>query len=181
MRRDERPLARNRRETGWVYRSERRGANVTGGSAGPGFEREIDRGVRRERAHDRMARADLDALLLTGGPNPSYFADASGRQREAQEVVERITREAVDAIEPGVSVAEVARETEDALDALDVPTTARISRLAGRVGHSLGLQVTELPSLDIGSERAFERGWYSRSNPRSPPSTGRSTSRRTSS
>jgi Xaa-Pro aminopeptidase len=94
--------------------------------------------------------ADYSRAGVVGGP--------SERQREAQEAVERITREAVEAIEPGAPMAAVARGAEAAVDALDLPTTARLSRLAGRVGHSLGRQVTELPSLDAGSTRTFEPG-----------------------
>jgi Xaa-Pro aminopeptidase len=55
-------------------------------------------------------------------------------------------------------MADVAREAEAALDGLDLPVTARLSRLAGRIGHSLGLQVTELPSLHTGSDRTFRSG-----------------------
>jgi Xaa-Pro aminopeptidase len=52
----------------------------------------------------------------------------------------------------------VAREADAAVDDLDLPATAHLSRLAGRVGHSLGLQVTELPSLNAESGGTFEPG-----------------------
>ena len=94
--------------------------------------------------------ADYSRAGVVGGP--------SERQREAQTEVERITREALRAIEPGVPIAAVARGAEAAIDALDLPITRRLSRLAGRVGHSLGLQVTELPSLYPGTDVRFEPG-----------------------
>ena len=94
--------------------------------------------------------ADYSRAGVVGGP--------SERQREAQAAVERITRAAVDAVEPGALMADVARGAEAAVDDLDLPVTARLSRLAGRVGHSLGLQVTELPSLAAASTGTFEPG-----------------------
>jgi len=94
--------------------------------------------------------SDFSRAGVVGGP--------SRRQREAQRAVRRITRHAVDAIEPGVSTSEVASEADTAIDDLDLPTTAHLSRLAGRVGHSLGLQVTELPSLGAGNDGTFEPG-----------------------
>jgi Xaa-Pro aminopeptidase len=94
--------------------------------------------------------SDFSRAGVVGGP--------SERQREAQRAVRRITREAVTAIEPGAPMSRVAREADAAVDALDLPVTEHLSRLAGRVGHSLGLQVTELPSLAAGTEGTFEPG-----------------------
>jgi Xaa-Pro aminopeptidase len=94
--------------------------------------------------------SDYSRAGVVGGP--------SERQREAQRAVHRITRETVDAIEPGVPMSGVAREADAAVDDLDLPATAHLSRLAGRVGHSLGLQVTELPSLNAESGGTFEPG-----------------------
>lgn len=94
--------------------------------------------------------SDYSRAGVVGGP--------SDRQREAQRAVHRITREAVDAIAPGVPISGVARKAEASVEALDLPVTAKLSRLAGRVGHSLGLQVTELPSLVLESEGTFEPG-----------------------
>lgn len=74
----------------------------------------------------------------------------------------------------------VAREAEAAVEDLDLPITARLSRLAGRVGHSLGLQVTELPSLNAESEGTFEPGTALTVEP-AFATEGRSTARRTSS
>lgn len=116
---------------------------------------------------DRAVEAG-DMVWIDGGcAVDGYFSDysragvlggPSERQHEAQRAVRRVTREAVEAIAPGVPMADVAREAEAALDGLDLPVTARLSRLAGRIGHSLGLQVTELPSLHAGSDRTFRSG-----------------------
>ncbi|MEF8840268.1 MAG: M24 family metallopeptidase [Haloarculaceae archaeon] len=125
--------------------------------------------------YDRTASGGSDRVVedgamvwIDGGcAVDSYFSDfsragvvggPSERQREAQRAAHRITHEAVETIAPGVPMSRVASEAEAALDALDLPITARLSRLAGRVGHSLGRQVTELPSLDAGSEGTFRPG-----------------------
>jgi Xaa-Pro aminopeptidase len=125
--------------------------------------------------YDRTASGGSDRVIeegsmvwIDGGcAVDGYFSDysragvvggASERQREAQRAVHRITEAAVDAIEPGVPMSRVAREADAAVDDLDLPVTAHLSRLAGRVGHSLGLQVTELPSLNAESEGTFEPG-----------------------
>lgn len=94
--------------------------------------------------------SDFSRAGVVGGPTE--------RQRGAQRAAHRITTEAVEAIEPGVRISAVARAAETAVDGLDLPITARLSRLAGRVGHSLGLQVTELPSIGTGTDGTFEPG-----------------------
>lgn len=122
-------------------------------TASGGSERAVDRGemvwIDGGCAVDGYV-SDFSRAGVVGGP--------SDRQHEAQRAIHRITREAVDAIAPGVPMSSVAREAEAAVDDLDLPITARLSRLAGRVGHSLGLQVTELPSLGTGAEGTFQPG-----------------------
>jgi Xaa-Pro aminopeptidase len=94
--------------------------------------------------------SDYSRAGVVGGP--------SERQRAAQRAVHEITRDTVEAIEPGASIASVAERSEAAVESLDVPVTAALSRQAGRIGHALGLQVTELPSLNPTSERTFRPG-----------------------
>jgi len=125
--------------------------------------------------YDRTASGGSDRAVEAGGmvwidggcAVDGYFSDFSragvaggpdDRGREAQRAVHRITREAVESIEPGVPMSRVAGAAEAAIDDLDLPIASRLSRLAGRVGHSLGLQVTELPSLDPGTDGTFEPG-----------------------
>lgn len=94
--------------------------------------------------------SDYSRAGVIGGP--------SDRQREAQQAIHEITRDTVDAIEPGASIATVSRQAEAAVQALDLPVTAYLSEQAGRIGHALGLQVTELPSLSANTDRSFEPG-----------------------
>lgn len=109
-----------------------------------------------------------DMVWIDGGCSvDGYYSDysragviggSSSDQRSAHEQIHQITQAAVDAIEPGVRLADVATEAEQAIDALDVPITSRLSKQAGRIGHSLGLQITELPSVSAASEHTFEPG-----------------------
>jgi Xaa-Pro aminopeptidase len=116
---------------------------------------------------DRPVRAGDMVWIDCGCAVDGYWSDysragvvggASARQREAQRAVRELTREAVAAIEPGVTMSSVARRAEGAIESLDLPVTDRVSRRAGRMGHGLGLQVTELPSLCADTDRTFEPG-----------------------
>jgi len=84
--------------------------------------------------------ADFSRAGIVGGP--------SDRQLAAQAQVNAITMSAVTMLRPGVQVAEVAAYCDDALARLGLPITSSVSGLAGRVGHGLGLAVTEPPSLN---------------------------------
>ena len=64
---------------------------------------------------------------------------ATAEQRDAQARLHEITTRGVEAIGPGTTTGEVARVCNAALANLDLPVTATISGLAGRVGHGLGL------------------------------------------
>jgi Xaa-Pro aminopeptidase len=84
--------------------------------------------------------ADFSRAGIVGGP--------SDRQLAAQAQVNAITMSAVTMLCPGVQVVEVAAYCGDALARLGLPITSSVSGLAGRVGHGLGLAVTEPPSLN---------------------------------
>lgn len=94
--------------------------------------------------------ADFSRAGVVGGP--------TAEQQAAHEHIHRITQAVIDTIEPGVQLSVVARQAEREIDALTCPITSRLSRQAGRIGHALGLQVTELPSLSPSAEQAFESG-----------------------
>ncbi len=85
-----------------------------------------------------------------------YFSDfgragviggASALQESAQREIHRITRMGIEMMRPGTPVAEIAARCNEAVRALELPITSNISELAARVGHGLGMVVTELPSL----------------------------------
>lgn len=84
--------------------------------------------------------ADFSRAGVIGGP--------TAEQRAAQQQIHDITLAGLEAIRPGVPAAAVAQRCRPLLDSLDFAVTARISDLADRVGHGLGLAITEWPSLD---------------------------------
>lgn len=94
--------------------------------------------------------ADFSRAGVIGGPSAS--------QRRTQKRIHEITQDVCDTIEPGVALSSVAKQAEQAIEKLELPITARLSKQAGRIGHSLGLQITELPSLSSSTDRTFEPG-----------------------
>jgi Xaa-Pro aminopeptidase len=94
--------------------------------------------------------SDFSRAGVVGGP--------SRLQQEAQEAVFAITQMGVDLVRPGVRVAEIAERCNEAVSALQLPVTSNISGLAARVGHGLGLAVTELPSLSFSDPTILEPG-----------------------
>ena len=96
-----------------------------------------------------------------------YYADFSRAgvmsgptevQRSAQRHIHDITLAGIEAIRPGASASEVSGRCQPFVDALPLDVTARISDLAGRVGHGLGLTVTEWPSLDRANQLELQPG-----------------------
>jgi Xaa-Pro aminopeptidase len=94
----------------------------------------------------------MDAGCSVGG----YWSDfsragvigpPSAEQHELQREIHEITIRGVELIESGRPVAEIARYCNEAVDALRAPVTTPLSKLAGRIGHGLGLDVTELPHV----------------------------------
>ena len=59
---------------------------------------------------------------------------------------------------PGVSVAAIAAACNEEINTLKVPVISNISGRAGRVGHGLGIVVTELPSLNEENPTILEAG-----------------------
>ena len=105
----------------------------------------------------------MDAGCAVGG----YWSDfsraavvgpPSGEQREAQTALHEVTAGAVSMVRPGRPVAEIAAACREGLAQLDLAVTAPLSDLAGRVGHGLGLDVTELPHLAEFDETVLEAG-----------------------
>jgi Xaa-Pro aminopeptidase len=94
----------------------------------------------------------IDAGCAVGG----YWSDFSraavvGRpsteQYRAQEEIHEITWEAVQKVRPGVSASQLAQACNTRLAGLGFAITSSISGLASRVGHGVGLDVTEPPHI----------------------------------
>lgn len=82
----------------------------------------------------------------------------SDRRREAQAVVNAATSAGVRAVRPGRTVAEIARACDDVLDGSGLTLTDNISRTGGRIGHGLGLDGLELPSLNTSDATVVRPG-----------------------
>ena len=94
--------------------------------------------------------SDFDRASVVGGPSLA--------QVEAQRTVHEITHQGIAMMRPGVPVAEIAAYCNEAIRALKFPITSNISGLAARVGHGLGMVVTELPSLNEEDSTLLEAG-----------------------
>jgi Xaa-Pro dipeptidase len=94
--------------------------------------------------------ADFSRAGVIGGPAPE--------QRAAQQQIHDITLAGIEAIRPGVPAAVVARRCQPLVAALAFAVTSRISDLADRVGHGLGLAMTEWPSLDAANPLLLQLG-----------------------
>ena len=94
-----------------------------------------------------------DVLILdTGCVVDGYFCDfdrnfAFGRVDSATDEAYRVTHESIDAVlsmvRPGVTCADMFQTMQSVLD----PTAAAVSNSVGRMGHGLGMQLTESPSI----------------------------------
>lgn len=105
----------------------------------------------------------MDAGCEVGG----YWSDfsrgavvgpATAPQREAQAAIHEVTAAAVALVRPGRPVAEIAAACREGLAGLDFEVTAPLSDLAGRIGHGLGLEVTELPHVAEFDATVLEAG-----------------------
>lgn len=105
----------------------------------------------------------MDAGCAVGG----YWSDysragvagpPSGEQRRLQEAVHRITADAIAQIRPGVLCSTIARFCLRRIAELDFPVTSRIAELAGRIGHGIGLNLTEPPHLSPQDDTPFAPG-----------------------
>jgi Xaa-Pro aminopeptidase len=94
--------------------------------------------------------SDFSRAGVVGGP--------SERQLEAHRRIHEITRSAVSMMEPGRRADEIARRCNESIDELAFPIVANTSHMAGRIGHGLGKQVTEPPSVSEESSTVLEAG-----------------------
>jgi len=73
----------------------------------------------------------------------------SDQQKRAQEEILNTTAAAISAIRPGVKCSELARLCLDRLAALPLVITSSVAARAGRIGHGIGLNMTEPPHLSM--------------------------------
>lgn len=108
-------------------------------------------GTARKVQHGDMIWMDCGCMI------DGYWSDfgragviggATAEQRNAQQILHEITHIGVEMLRPGMPLAEIAARCNAEVDSLDLPITSNISGLASRVGHGLGLRVTELPSIN---------------------------------
>ena len=79
-------------------------------------------------------------------------------QCRAQDAVHQITWEAISRLRPGVAVSSLWQFCNRELEALPFRTTSSITQLAGRVGHGMGLAMTEPPHLGLHDETVLKEG-----------------------
>jgi len=94
--------------------------------------------------------SDFSRAGVVGGPTP--------QQEEAQQRIHEITMLGVNMVRPGISAKEIAARCYEALEAFDFPITSSIAKLAARVGHGIGLDITELPSINQEDPAILEPG-----------------------
>jgi Xaa-Pro dipeptidase len=88
----------------------------------------------------------------------AVVGEPSTEQSRAQDEIHRITWEAVQKVRPGVSASQLAQACNTRLAGLGFAITSSISGLASRVGHGVGLDVTEPPHIAEYDETVLEPG-----------------------
>ena len=112
---------------------------------------------------DRPAEAG-DLVFIDCGANVGgYWADfsragvigvPSAEQRRYQEQILEATSAGVEAIRPGATLSEVAQASGRVMERYGLEFSSR----AGRIGHGLGMLVTEPPNVAVGVEAVIEAG-----------------------
>ena len=88
----------------------------------------------------------------------AVVGEPAAEQLHAQEAIRQITWEAIQKVRPGVRASELARICNTRLAGLGFPITSSISSLASRVGHGVGLDVTEPPHIAEYDQTVLEPG-----------------------
>lgn len=83
--------------------------------------------------------SDYSRAAVVGAP--------SDLQMRAQEAIHKITKGAVEQLRPGVTCSQIAQFCFDRLAELPFAVTSSIAARAGRIGHGIGLNMTEPPHL----------------------------------
>jgi Xaa-Pro dipeptidase len=82
----------------------------------------------------------------------------SNLQTQVQAEVANITEDTIAHIRPGVRCSDVARYALARLGELPVAVTSSLAERAGRVGHGIGLTMTEPPHLGVHDDTVFAPG-----------------------
>ncbi len=94
--------------------------------------------------------SDFSRAGVIGGPTL--------QQIEIQHRIHEITMMGVNMVRPGISVKEIVSYCYEALEALDFPLTSSLTKMASRVGHGIGLDNTEPPSINLEENTVLELG-----------------------
>jgi Xaa-Pro dipeptidase len=82
----------------------------------------------------------------------------SDLQQRTQQAISQITRDVIEQIRPGVRCSDVARYAMSRLEALPYALTSSVAARAGRIGHGIGLTMTEPPHLGVHDPTFFRAG-----------------------
>jgi Xaa-Pro dipeptidase len=94
--------------------------------------------------------SDFGRAGVVGGP--------TAEQTHAQRMIIDITAAGVGLVRPGRPVAEIAATLNERVRTIGLPVTSDISALAGRVGHGVGLDMTEPPHVSEDDDTILEPG-----------------------
>jgi Xaa-Pro dipeptidase len=94
--------------------------------------------------------SDFSRAGVIGGP--------TALQEEDHQKIHELTLIGMEMLKPGVVVSTIARQINEEVNLLDIPITSDISGLAGRVGHGMGMFITEPPSLSEDDDTVLEPG-----------------------
>ena len=142
------------------------GAAISERGAAPSFETSVQSGANSAIPHHDPSGRQLEAgdlvLFDFGAAFQGYRGDLTrmavvgeptARQREIYALVLRAHDAAIEAVRPGVTTGQVDAAARDVIDAAGFG-----AHFFHRVGHGLGLEVHEDPSLDPGSDTLLEPG-----------------------
>jgi Xaa-Pro aminopeptidase len=120
-----------------------------------------------KRADERVIETGDMVWMDAGCRVAGYWSDYSRAgvagqptdlQKQVQVEVATITKDAVAHIRPGVRCSDVARYALARLGELPVAVTSSLAERAGRVGHGIGLTMTEPPHLGVHDDTVFAPG-----------------------
>jgi Xaa-Pro dipeptidase len=88
----------------------------------------------------------------------AVLGNPTAEQLHAQRTIHQITMLGVEMVKPGVRTFEIAQACNAELAKIDFTITSCISDLASRIGHGVGLSVTELPHVSELDDTVLQPG-----------------------